>query len=160
MGVKVESIFLQISAEADRTDKERELAEAGLTPFVLFANSPENAFLLAARPVDLEAAFAAARERADGLGAERLALRMRIFDQLAQAIETDMKYLVEEMEFPNNALLLLVEGLCQVGIDEVDAILPCAMRFTPDTMQEPDFELAERSPTDDPQGAAPEEGQA
>ena len=150
MGVKVDSLIMQVSADIDRTEKEHELAQGGLLPFLLFANSPDNAFLLAARRVDLEAAFAAARERAEGLGAERLALRMRLFEDLSQAIETDMKYLVDEMEFPNSALTLFTDALCQFGIDDADMLPPCAMRFTADNIQDPDFELAAPPAEDEP----------
>jgi hypothetical protein len=142
MGVKVDSLIFQISAEADRGEQERELAEQGLTPLVAFANGPENAFLLAARPEDLEAAFAAAKERAEGLGAEQLAVRMRVFDAMAYAIETDMKYLAEPSDFPNDAVLLMVEALYQYGLDSPAQIVPCAVRFVRDNLQEPDFEIA------------------
>src|SRR5262245_7316855 len=62
MGVKAESLILQISAEPDRGDQEKKIAEDGLIPIALFANGPENAYLLGARATDLDAAFEASRE--------------------------------------------------------------------------------------------------
>jgi hypothetical protein len=146
MGVKVESLILQISAEADRGEQEKKMAVDGVIPVAMFANGPENAYLLGVRAPDLDAAFEASRERAEGLGAERLALRMRTFDSLAYAIETDLKYLADPTEFPNDAMLLLVEALYQYGLDEAAQIRPCAVRYTRTTLDEPDFEMA---PDDD-----------
>jgi hypothetical protein len=142
MGVKVDSLIFQVSAEADRHEQEREFAAQGLLPIMAFANGPEHPFLLAARIEDLEAAFAQAKELAEGLGAERLALRMRVFEALAYAIETDMKYLNDPSDFPNDAVFMIVEGLYQYGLDGPADIAPCALRFTRDNLQDPDFELA------------------
>lgn len=150
MGVKVESLILQISAEADRGDQEKAMAVDGVIPIALFANGPENAFLLGARGPDLDAAFEASRERADGLGAERLALRMRTFEAIAYAIETDLKYLADPADFPNDAMLMLVEALYQYGLDEAAQLRPCAVRYSRTTLDEPDFEMA-------PDGEAGEE---
>lgn len=142
MGVKAESLILQISAEPDRGDQEKKIAEDGLIPIALFADGPENAYLLGARASDLDAAFEASRERADGLGAERLALRMRTFEALAYAIETDMKYLADPADFPNDAVLMFVEALYQYGLDEAAQLGPCAVRYTRTNLDEPDFEMA------------------
>jgi len=142
MGVKAESLILQISAPADQGDQEKKLAEDGLIPIALFANGPENAYLLGARAADLDAAFDASRERAEGLGAERLALRMRTFEALAYAIETDMKYLSDPSDFPNDAVLMLVEALYQYGLDEAAQLGACAVRYARTNLDEPDFEMA------------------
>lgn len=150
MGVKVESLILQISAEADRGEQEAAMAVDGVIPVALFANGPENAYLLGVRAPDLDAAFEASRERAEGLGAERLALRMRTFESLAYAIETDMKYLADPTDFPNEAMLMLVEALYQYGLDEAAQLRPCAVRFTRTNLDEPDFEMA---PDDDARDA-------
>lgn len=149
MGVKVESLILQISAEADRGEQEAKLAADGVIPIALFANGPENAFLLGARGPDLDAAFEASRERADGLGAERLALRMRTFEALAYAIETDLKYLADPTDFPNDAMMMLVEALYQYGLDEAGQLRPCAVRYTRTNLDEPDFEMAPDDNGDD-----------
>jgi hypothetical protein len=146
MGVKVESLIIQISADADRGEQEQKLAAEGVIPIALFANGPENAFLLGARGPDLDAAFEASRERADGLGAERLALRMRTFEALAYAIETDLKYLADPTDFPNDAMMMMVEALYQYGLDEAGQLRPCAVRYTRTNLDEPDFEMA---PDDD-----------
>ena len=146
MSVKVESLILQISAEADRGEQEAAMAVDGLIPVALFANGPENAYLLGARTADLDAAFDASRERAEGLGAERLALRMRTFEALVYAIETNMKYLSDPTDFPNDAMLMLVEALYQYGLDEAAQLRPCAVRYTRANLDEPDFEMA---PDDD-----------
>lgn len=150
MGVTVDSLIFQVSAEADRGDQERAIAGRDILPIMVFANGPENAFLVGARTQDLDAAFAAARDRAEGLGAERLAIRMRVFEALAYAIQTDMKYLADEGEFPNDVVLLMVEALYQYGIDEAAQIQPCAVRFTREIMQDPDFEMA--PPPEPPEG--------
>jgi hypothetical protein len=142
MGVKAESLILQISAEIDRSEQERKLAADGLIPIALFADGPENAYLLGARAPDLDAAFEGARERAEGLGAERLALRMRTFEALAYAIETDMKYLADPADFPNDAVMMFVEALYQYGLDEAAQVGPCAVRYTRTNLDEPDFEMA------------------
>ncbi|MDX2233084.1 MAG: hypothetical protein NW200_01180 [Hyphomonadaceae bacterium] len=142
MGLKVESLIFQISTEADRSDEERALAGEDIVPIMIFANGPENAFLVGARTKDLDAAFDAARERAEGLGAERLAIRMRVFEAAAYAIETDMKYVADPGEFPNAVVLLMVEALYQYGVDNAAQMGACAVRYARDTMQEPDFELA------------------
>jgi hypothetical protein len=146
MGVKVESLILQISAEADRGEQEKKMAVDGVIPVAMFANGPENAYLLGVRAPDLDAAFEASRERAEGLGAERLALRMRTFESLAYAIETDMKYLADPTDFPNEAMTMLVEALYQFGLDEAAQLRPCAVRYTRTNIDEPDFEMA---PDDD-----------
>lgn len=146
MGVKVESLIFQISAEADRGDQEKALAAEGLLPVMVFANGPENAFLVGARPKDVDAAFENARDLAEGLGAERLAIRMRVFESIAYAIETDMKYLADPSDFPNDVTLLMVEAFYQYGLDEAAQATACAARFTRETMQDPDFEMA---PTED-----------
>lgn len=142
MGVTVESLIFQISTDADRGEQERAFAADGLLPVMAFANGPENAFLIAARTEDLTAAFANAKELAEGLGAERLAMRMRVYDALAYAIQTDMKYLDSPSDFPNDCVFLLVEALYQYGMDGPADIVPCAARFVRDNLQEPDFEVA------------------
>lgn len=142
MGVKVESLIFQVSAPADRGPQELALVEKGLMPVVLFANGPEQPMLLAARPEDVDAAFAVSKDLAEGLGAERLAVRMRVFEAIAYAIETDMKYLADPSDFPNDAVLMLVEALYQYGVDDAAGIPACAVRFTRDNMQDPDFEPA------------------
>jgi hypothetical protein len=142
MGVKVDSFIFQVSSESDRGDQERALAGDGLLPVMAFANGPENAFLLAARQDDLKAAFAQARDLAEGLGAEQLALRMRVFEQLAYAVETDMKYQAQDSDFPNDVIFLLIQALYQYGLDGPDDIAPCAVRFVRENLAEPDFELA------------------
>lgn len=142
MGVKVESLIFQVSAEADRGEQELALVAKGLMPVILFANGPENPMLLAARPEDIDAAFATSKDLAEGMGAERLAVRMRVFEALAYAIETDMKYLADPSDFPNDATMMLVEALYQYGVDDAAGITACAVRFTRDNMQDPDFEAA------------------
>ena len=142
MGEKVESLIFQVSAENDRTEHEVELAGKGLMPVVLFANGPDRPFLLAARPEDIDAAFAVSKDLAEGLGAERLAVRMRVFEALAYAIETDMKYLADPSDFPNDAVMMLVEALYQYGVDDAAGIRACAVRFSRDNMEDPDFEPA------------------
>jgi hypothetical protein len=142
MGVKVESLIFQISSDVDRGEQERAFAADGLLPVMAFANGPEAPFLLAARTEDLEAAFANAKDLAEGLGAERLAQRMRVYDALAYAIETDMKYLAEPADFANDCVFLLVEALYQYGMDGPADIAPCAARFVRDNLQDPDFEMA------------------
>jgi len=151
MGVTVESLIFQISSDADRGEQERAFAADGLVPVMAFANGPENAFLIAARKEDLVAAFANARALAEGLGAERIAQRMRVYDALAYAIETEMKYLDGPSDFPNDCVFLLVEALYQYGMDGPDDIAPCATRFVRDNLQDPDFEVAP------PPDAAPSE---
>lgn len=152
MGVKADSLILQISAPADQGEQEQKLAAEGMTPIALFANGPEHPYLLGARNEDIDAAFEASRERAEGLGAERLALRMRTFEALAYAIETDMKYLADPADFPNDAMMMLVEALYQYGLDEAAQIRPCAVRYTRTNLDEPDFEMA---PDDDAGEPAP-----
>lgn len=138
MGDRVDSIILQISAAGDASEKEKELRADGLTPIVLFANGPERPFLLAARRQDLDAAFAKSVALAEGLGAERLAQRMRAFDDIAFAVETEMKY-VSESEFPNLALFMLVEALHQYGFEGPDALRACAVRYDKNRLEDPDF---------------------
>lgn len=141
MGVKVDSLIFQVSAEADRGEQEKALAADDLLPIMVFANGPEHAYLVGARRPDVDAAFDEAAKLAEGLGAERLALRMRVFESMAYAIETDMKYLAEG-DFPNDATFLFVEALYQYGVDEAAQVEACAARFTRENLQDPDFEMA------------------
>jgi hypothetical protein len=130
LGVRLESLILQISAERDRSDREKALVAQGALPIIVFANGPDSPFLVAARREDLDAAFAASEELSEGLGAERLARRMRVFDALSFAIETDMKFLEDDQsQFPNDALFMMVEGLHQVGLRSPNELRPCAVRF-------------------------------
>lgn len=142
----IEMIILQVSRPQDRAEAEMQLAEQGMTPITVFADGPDKAFLVGARQEDLIAAFAAAKERADGYGADRLALRMRVFSALSDAINSNFKYLTDPAEFPNAATLLLVEALVQVGMPSADHMIPCAVRFLRSHMETPDFEPA---PDDD-----------
>jgi hypothetical protein len=152
MGVKVETLIIQMSRENDRSDKEKELAAQGLIPLIAFANGPEHAYLLGARPEDLAESFAVAHNLAEGLGAERLAIRMRVFNALAYAIETDMKFQVEETDFPNDVLLMFVDALVQYGIESPDVMVPCAVLWRATDLEDPDYEEAP-----DADGADPDE---
>jgi hypothetical protein len=142
MGVKVDSLIFQLSAEANRGAQEKELMEKGLVPISVFANGPDNAFLIAARLEDLNAAFGASGTLAEGLGAERLAFRMRRFDAISFAIETDMKYMSDPSEFPNDCMFLLVEALHQVGFRAWDEVPPSAVAFERNDLHQPFFEPA------------------
>lgn len=142
MGVKVDSLIFQLSADADRGAQERELMEKGLAPISIFANGPENAFLIAAKPEDLNAAFGTSDSLAEGLGAERLAFRMRRFDAISFAIETDMKYTPDPADFANDCMFLLIEALHQVGFRAWDEVPPSAVAFERNDLHQPFFEPA------------------
>ena len=74
---------------------------------------------------------------------------MRTFEALAYAIETDLKYLADPTDFPNDAMMMLVEALYQYGLDEAGQLRPCAVRYTRTNLDEPDFEMAPDDNGDD-----------
>jgi hypothetical protein len=157
MGVKVDQIILQVSRPEDRSDQEIDIAEQGLIPIVLFANGPENAYLFGARREDVDSAFGVSIDLADGLGAERLAVRLRLFEGLAYAIETDMRSLADPSDFPNDAMALFIEAMQQFGLEDSGQLRPCAVRFVRGDLESPDLEAA---PGDAEQEPAEEMGEA
>jgi hypothetical protein len=138
--------IIQVSRPQDRMDAERDLAGQGLLPITLFADGPELAFLVGAKPADLSEAFASAHKLAQGYGADRLAMRMRLFNALSDAIATQFKYVADPADFPNDVALLFAEALVQVGLSAPEDITPCAVRFLRANLEMPDFEEA---PDDD-----------
>jgi hypothetical protein len=138
----IQMMILQISRPQDRNAEETAIAADGMMPITLFADGPDKAFLIGARPEDLATVFAAAIERADGYGADRLALRMRAFSDLSDAINTQFKYLADPSDFPNAVTFLLVEALAQIGFRNADDIRPCAVRYLRNQMETPDYEDA------------------
>jgi hypothetical protein len=145
-GKDVDMIIIQVSRPQDRMEAETALAAQGLLPITLFADGPEKAFLIGAKPDDLKSAFASSTVLAAGYGADRLAMRMRVFNGISDAIRTEFKYLADPADFPNDVALLFVEALVQVGLSEPDDITPCAVRFLRANLDMPDFEEA---PDDD-----------
>lgn len=138
----IDMMILQISRPQDRNPQEAALADEGAMPITLFADGPDKAFLIGARPEDLQTAFTGAIERAEGYGADRLALRMRAFADLSDAINTEFKYLADPADFPNTVAFLLVEALVQVGFRSAEEIRPCAVRYLREQMETPDYEDA------------------
>jgi hypothetical protein len=67
---------------------------------------------------------------------------MRLFDGLAYAIETDMQYLADPGDFPNDALAMFIEAMHQFGLNEVDDLRPCAVRWSRADLEFPDLETA------------------
>jgi hypothetical protein len=148
----IQMMILQISRPQDRAGPELEVAEKGLLPITLYADGPERAYLIGAQPQDMQTVFAAAAERADGYGADRLALRMRLFSSLSDAINTQFKYQADEAEFPNAVLVMLVEALVQVGFTAPQHVRPCAVRYLRANLEMPDYEDA--PPDDEAAGLA------
>jgi hypothetical protein len=146
----IDMMIMQVSRPQDRAEAEIRLTDEGMIPITLFADGPDKAFLVGARHEDLASAFEAARARAQGYGADRLALRMRTFSDLSDAINTQFKYLADPVDFPNAVALLFVEALVQIGMDSPDQLVPCAVRFLRNNLEAPDFETA---PEDDPAAA-------
>jgi hypothetical protein len=138
----VESFVIQLSAERDRGDQERAVVAEGYVPVVVFANGPENAFLVKTRPDDVEAALEAAWDRIDHPKAKRIEFRASVFAAMAQAVETDFSAVLSETDFPNDAVILFAEALADNGVDTFSDVDPCAVRFDRAKLGEPEFELA------------------
>lgn len=142
----VEMFIIQISRPQDRSEAELAMIADGVTPIMVFADGPDKAFLVGAKPDDLAAAMADAKTLADGYGADRLARRMRIFSGLSDAINTQFKYLADPSDFPNGVVILFAEALVQYGLEDPADLVPCAVRFLRANLELPDFEEA---PSDD-----------
>ena len=140
--MKVDAFIIQLSADDDRGAQEEAVAAEGFVPVVVFANGPENAFLVKTRKTDIEAALDAAWERIDDTKAQKLQFRAAVFAAMADAVESEFKSVASESDFPNDAVLLFAEALAENGIDEFADIDPCAIRFARDSLAEPDYELA------------------
>lgn len=138
----VDSFVIQLSAERDRGEQERTVVAEGYVPVVVFANGPENAFLVKTRPDDVEAALEAAWDRIDDPKAKRVEFRASVFAAMAQAVENDFQGILSETDFPNDAVILFAEALADNGVDTFSDIDPCAVRFQRTALGEPDFELA------------------
>jgi hypothetical protein len=138
----VDFFIIQLSAEADRGPQEAAVAADGFIPMVVFANGPEQAFLVKTRASDVTAALEAAWERIDEPKARRVQYRAAVFAAMAAAVESGFEGEGSESDFPNDAVVLLAEALADTGVDDVDDISPCAVRFVRDDLGAPDYELA------------------
>jgi hypothetical protein len=140
--ITVETLTIQLPNAEEWGEEEKQLAEQGLQPLVMFVNGPKMALLLAARPTDLQASLAGAIERLELLPAERMAFRGRVFEAVAFAIETQFKYLSNPSDLPNDAVILFCEALAHHGFIRVEDVGPCAVRFLKNDMENPDYEDA------------------
>lgn len=156
----VEMLILQVSRPQDRGEQEKDLVTQGLMPITVFADGPEKQFLIAVRPGDLDQALAAARDSADGYGADRLAYRMRVFNAMSDAINTGFKFLADPSDFPNDVALMFAEALVQYGYDTAADVVPCAVRYLRSNLEMPDFEEAPDDDDETPPAGADDAAQA
>ena len=138
----VDSFIIQVSAAADRGPKEEAIIKDGMLPVVVFANDPEHAYLVRARPEDVDAALEAAWDRIGEPSDERLEFRESVFEAMAKAIEDGFDNPQNEHDFPNDAVILFAEALVEHDIETSDEIVPCAVRFARDELDNPDYETA------------------
>lgn len=139
----VQQLIIQMSAVEDRGPQEEAVATEGFIPLVVFANGPENAFLVRTTVEILDAALDAAHERLDEGTASRLTFRSTLYSAMRTSIEQDFSAEEAMDAFPSLALQLFAEALAQHGVEHAGDIPPCAVRFAPDNLHEPDFETAE-----------------
>lgn len=138
--MRIDEIVIQLSRESDRTPEERQAAAQGFVPLLVIAGGGPSAFLLRARPQDLGAALDAASDREAVEAEERLAYRRSQFDGMASAVEHDFAPEDSMRDFVGGALLLFAEGLTKGGLDRIEEIGPCAVRFQRDRLDDPDLE--------------------
>ncbi len=94
------------------------------------------------RKADLDAALEAAWDRIDDPKAKRLQFRAAVFTAMASAVESEFKTIASESGFPDDAVILFAEALAENGIDALDEIEPCAIRFNREDLGEADYERA------------------
>jgi hypothetical protein len=138
----VQQLIIQLSAAEDRGPQEEAVAGEGFIPLVVFANGPENAFLVRTTADVLDAALVAAQDRLDEPGGARLTFRRSLYEGMRQSIEADFAEPGALDSFPDLALQLFAEALAQQGIDRTQEVPPCAVRFAADNLDEPDYEEA------------------
>lgn len=137
---RIDEFVIQLSSEGDRTPEEQEAASQGFLPLLVMAAGSQSAFLLRARPQDLDAALDAAADR--DATEDRIEYRRALFDGMASAVEADFSLEDSKRDFVGGALLLFAEGLADSGLDTIEEIGPCAVRFQRDRLDEPDYETA------------------
>lgn len=147
-GPIVQQLIIQMSAAEDRGPQEEAVAAEGFVPLVVFANGPENAFLVRTTADLLNAALEAALERLDGGSGARLSFRSAVYGAMRTAIEQDFSAEDAMDQFPGLALQLFAEALAQHGVARATAIPACAVRFAPDNLSAPDFETADEGEPD------------
>ncbi len=140
--LQVESFIIQFSAAVDRGPQEEAVIAAGHVPIVVFANDPEHAYLVRARPEDIDAALEAAWDRIAEPADERLEFRERVFDAMAAAVEKGFDGAGAEHDFPNDAVILFAEALVEHDIETAGEIIPCAVHFMREDLENPDYEIA------------------
>jgi len=140
---KVDQFIIQMSAAEDRGPQEEAAAAEGFIPLVVFANGPENAFLVRATSDVLDAALNAANLRlGEGAGA-RLTFRSSVFSAMRTAIEQDFSSQEAMDQFTDLTLHLFAEALAEHGVQRASTIPACAVGFTADSLAQPDFETAD-----------------
>ncbi len=140
--MKIEAFIIQFSAVEDRSPQEEAAAAEGLIPIVVFANGPENAYLVRARPEDIQSALDEAWSHIDAARRERQGRRAGVFTAMAEAVESDFASAQGETDFPKATLFLFAEALADEGVDALDDIEPCAVRFVADALMSPNYETA------------------
>lgn len=140
--MRVESFIIQVSAAADRGPQEEAVIASGHVPVVVFANDPDHAYLVRARPEDIDAALEAAWDRITEPADERLEFRERVFDAMAEAVEKGFDDPGGAHDFPNDAVILFAEALVEHDIETAGEIVPCAVHFMREDLENPDYETA------------------
>jgi hypothetical protein len=140
--MRVDTFIIQVSAAADRGPQEEALIAEGLVPIVVFANDPEHAYLVRARPEDIDAALESAWDRIADPADERLEFRESVFDAMAEAVEKGFDDVEAARDFPNDSVILFAEALVEHDIETAGEIVPCAVRFVREELDAPDYETA------------------
>jgi hypothetical protein len=140
--MRVDSFIIQVSAAADRGPQEEAIIAEGMVPIVVFANDPEHAYLVRARVEDIDAALEAAWDRVGEPADERLDFVESVFDAMAEAVEKGFDDPDAPHDFPNDAVILFAEALVDHDIETAGEIVPCAVRFVRDDLENPDYEIA------------------
>ncbi len=135
MTMTIDAVTIQFSHPDDDDDIAQALREDGLTPLLV------NAMYVAATTEEhLQNALDVTRERlADEAPEDTTAYRHSVVEALALAMESGEDEDLEDL--PNDALLLLAEGLVINGYQFADQLPFCAVQFKRDDVNAPVFAL-------------------
>ncbi len=129
----IEAVTVQFSHPDDDDEIARTLREDGLTPLLV------NGLYVASTTEDqLQKALDLTKERlVDEPEDDTTAYRRSVVEAMALAMESGEDEALDEL--PNDALLLLAEGLIINGYDDADQLPFCAIQFKRDDVNAPIF---------------------
>lgn len=143
MSAEIRAVTVQFSHPDDDCDTARMLREEGLTPLMI-----NGAFIAGTTEDHLQQALDGVKARMAGESVQQAtAYRTSVVEALAAALEASDHDLPETL--PDDALLLLAEGLVMNGYDDADQLPFCAVQFARDAVDRPVFALR---PGDEPAG--------